>query len=40
MRAKDAMIMMVALKGEEPHEGDLPKLLYKSLTNGALCAHR
>jgi len=31
MRAKDAMIVIIALKGEEPHKAGLPMLLYSNL---------
>ena len=36
LRAKDAMIVIIALKGEEVHKAGLPRWLYRSPL-GALC---
>ena len=37
MKAKGAMIVMIALMGEELHKAGLPKPLYRSLLSGCSC---
>ena len=38
MRAKEAMIVMIALNGEELHKAGLPKSLYRRLLVGCSCS--